>query len=586
PSRWKEGTMLRELKTATAAVLAVAVVMTAPGSATGTEGRLRLKDGYPDRRSGAEDQSFSSHGKKALPGFVPVARDALSRALGRGRLAPSSYALERARSLFRLGAVREEFGDVARPDPRAATLILRDLALRKAELGGRERVEAEKILARPNDEDGGIYGKRYNTDPTSQCTSNLCFHWVAQQGNKDFASESFVADTIATFEEVWQNQIVEQGYREPKSDADSANPGPTGQLDVYLAEIGSDGLYGYCTTDDPKVTDPDSTYPYFDASAYCVVDNDYLGFLRTPLENLRVTAAHEFFHAVQFAYDAWEDSWFMEGTSVAIEDILYDDINDNYAYLQKSQLRFPAHPVDLTNDGSGFGFRYGSWIFWRFMTEYHGTGTIADNTVLRDAWERADGSAGGKDEYSLQAIAKVSNAPGRGVPFREAFADYGWFNFIPEAVYEEGAGYLDALLGKRPPLTKVLTVSRRRPKTGALSTELDHLTHAYAAFDPGRGTDGKKLKVKLDLPRYKRGPEATLLVIRKDGLVTVKPFALNSDGDAARSAPFSRSKIRTVILVLTNASTRTKCWQSFVDRSCRGRPLDDDLGFTFKAKLR
>ena len=46
-----------------------------------------------------------------------------------------------------------------------------------------------------------------------------------------------------------------------------------------------------------------------------------------------MTAAHEFFHAVQFAYDAADDQWFMESTATWMEDEIYDDVNDNLQYL-------------------------------------------------------------------------------------------------------------------------------------------------------------------------------------------------------------------------------------------------------------
>jgi hypothetical protein len=84
---------------------------------------------------------------------------------------------------------------------------------------------------------------------------------------------------------------------------------------VYLADVGANGLYGYCTTDDPSAFDPN--YPYFDVSAFCVVDNDMSpsqfqgGANRVPA--LQVTLAHKFIHAVQAAYDWFEDAWFMEG---------------------------------------------------------------------------------------------------------------------------------------------------------------------------------------------------------------------------------------------------------------------------------
>ena len=45
----------------------------------------------------------------------------------------------------------------------------------------------------------------------------------------------------------------------------------------------------------------------------------------TSVNPMRVTAAHEFFHAIQFAYDVDEDLWFMEGTATWVEDEVYDD---------------------------------------------------------------------------------------------------------------------------------------------------------------------------------------------------------------------------------------------------------------------
>ena len=88
-------------------------------------------------------------------------------------------------------------------------------------------------------------------------------------------------------------------------------------------------FYGYCTTDDPNIIDEETTYEYWDASAYCVLDNDYSSTQfpnpTTPLENLQVTAAHEYFHAVQFAYDIGEDAWLMEATATWVEDEVFDD---------------------------------------------------------------------------------------------------------------------------------------------------------------------------------------------------------------------------------------------------------------------
>ena len=46
------------------------------------------------------------------------------------------------------------------------------------------------------------------------------------------------------------------GYRAPLSDASSSDHGPDGKLDIYLSNLGNDGLYGYCTSDDPGLNTP------------------------------------------------------------------------------------------------------------------------------------------------------------------------------------------------------------------------------------------------------------------------------------------------------------------------------------------
>ncbi len=129
--------------------------------------------------------------------------------------------------------------------------------------------------------------------------------------------------------------------------------------------MGAQGLYGFCTSE--KQFRPNGP---FDAWAYCVLDNDYRPGQfpsLTPLENMQVTAAHEYFHAVQFAYDAFEDSWFMEATATWAEDEIFDDINDNLQYLRRGPLRRPQVPLDKFELGGLH--QYGDWIFFRYLTE-------------------------------------------------------------------------------------------------------------------------------------------------------------------------------------------------------------------------
>jgi hypothetical protein len=500
---------------------------------------------------------------KRPPTLTPVAHDALTRALDRGELTEAQYALERARSLFSLGAVRREFGHVSRPNPRAATPILRDLAIRYRFLRGTDRVRATTILARPS-------ANQTWCDPDRP----LCFHWRASGANATSAQD--VELTKSTFAGVWNLEIGQYGYRQPLSDGD-------GFTDIYLGDVGSQGLFGYCTTDDPNASS--TSYPYSDVSAYCVLDNDFsqqqFGDSQTSQEFREVTAAHEFFHAIQFHYDWLEDLWLMEGTAMVMEDQYADDVNDNVNYLGNSALTSPGTPVDR---GSG-GFEYGAWIFWRFLVEDFGE--LADPLVIRQVWERADGSSDedgggpdtvGPDDYSLQAARRVFAA--RGSSFRSLFGKFARVNRTPARSYSEGASYPHA------PLSHTYYLGRTHRGTGWQSTRLRHLASRYNAFKPGRhASSNGSLRVRVDLPRRWRGPEAYLLVRRTSGSWYFRKLALDSSGDGVRRVPFGRGTIREVDLVLTNASTRMRCGRG-TDYSCSGVGADDLGYYKFRATLR
>jgi hypothetical protein len=286
-----------------------------------------------------------------------------------------------------------------------------------------------------------------------------------------------------------------------------------------------------------------------------------------------VTVAHEFFHAVQFAYDAFEDAWFMEGTAVWMEDEVYDDVNDNYQYFADSQLRHPEKPLDFGTQGY-LGW-YGSWIFFRFLEEY-----IADRpdpSIVRAAWEAADGAPGGPDRYSTAAIQAALKQ--RQWRFRWAYADFGAWNANPGATYAEGQAY------PTPPFAGKLTVRSSKPNLGPFVLRMDHLTTGYVRVKPGSGVAANaKLRVRVDGPDFARGPEATLVVEKANGARSYVAVKLNARGDGAKTVRFGKGKIASVTLVLTNASIRFTCWKD-TRYSCMGKPKDDDTRHAFEVSL-
>ena len=544
----------------------------------------------------------ASAAPKPLPRPVPVAQDALARALANGQLTPAAYTLERARSLFHLGAVRREFGDVARPDPHAATLILRDVALRVDQLPPAERARAQRLLARPSDgpNDPEHWGWFVPEAPASPiCDANVCYHWV------DFADDpvdappaadadtnnvpDWVEDVVQPkFANVWQEEIVNLGNPAPLSDNTSPNDGGENEgdpnrhkLDVYLVDVGSVGLFGFCTSDDPR-TFAGSTYPYFDISAYCVVDNDFTNFgsAWTPQQFLQVTAAHEFRHASQFAEDAWEDWWLLEGEAMWMEGQVYPAVTDRIRYLDRSPIRRPDRSLDHGTNS----YEYGAWIFFRFLAEQF------DEAIVRELWAYADGSGDndgpgpdgiGPDQYSM--LAAASAIGDRGAAFASSFATFAVWNRSPARYYDEGALY------PSPPSATQWGLGPGGT-TGWRSTQLRHLATAYYTFKPSSTLHSTaRLRVAVDGPTLATRPSAKLIIVSTSGYV-VRNLSLDSSGNGVLSVSFKPGVVKRVDLVLTNASRRynlNTCWTGTTTYSCGGAVAKDELrAYRFKAAVR
>ncbi len=512
---------------------------------------------------------------------------------GTGSHAAAQRALQRAERAIE-PAPNELRRGVQQRTRSDATAVLRELALRLGALGPKDRRRARAILARPSDH-RDPYGFSYSRDSRpvmKSCTPRLCIHWVKRgndappqgdsnhDGRRDWVQ---VSQKVVTH--VYKTEVGRLGYRAPKGDTSSRDYGtrgnPNPKLDVYLANTGNRGIYGYCATDDPHITRASSNYRYGDASSYCVLDNDYAEFpANKPADNLRVTAAHELFHAVQFAYDFGEDLWLMEGTAVWMEDKVYDSINDNYQFLSRSALTRPQHPTDLGWNG----YEYGSWLLWRYLTEHAARhGIRPGSTLIKAEWKRADAAPSGPNDYSLQALRRILKRHGTSVA--KQFAHYSAANAAPDGYYSEGAGYRKAV--GRPPAARTYTLAGGERR--AASVVLDHLASKYVKLSPGKHlSPSARLRVKVDLPARYKGSAATLVMRFKSGATRLRPFDLNGRGNGSKWASFDRHSLASAVLSLANGSARIpegSCGKGYRPVSCYGRPSDDGLYFRFAAKV-
>jgi hypothetical protein len=448
-------------------------------------------------------------------------------------------------------------GDARTGDP-SATVALRDLWMARPDLTGVEALEAEALLARPTDGVGDPFGNGYAVPSTRSCGEHVCVHHVTSTADAP-PSADWVNLSLATLESTYAREVGELGYRAPLGDG---SIGGDARLDVYLKDLGT-GLYGYCAAEYRKKGRT--------ASGFCVLDNDYAPAQfpsgKSPQDNLTVTAAHEFFHAVQYAYDYAEDPWMMESTATWMEERVADDVDDNRQYLQYSQLKAPFVPLDAFS--STYGFQYGNWIFWEYLTQEYSQG------MVKKAWKAAGGSRKDGGRYSLQALEAVLRKKGG---LTKVYADFAAANTMPGLVYAEGAAY-----GDTPPLGEATLT--RASRSWKKSTRLDHLAGDSVRIRPGGDLSGGKwrLKVRVDAPSRATSPAATVLVHRTDGTVKKVRVRLDRRGNGATQVPFSAAAVSVVTVSLVNVSTRFRCGRK-TTLSCAGVSRDDKQKFTVRAK--
>jgi hypothetical protein len=231
----------------------------------------------------------------------------------------------------------------------------------------------------------------------------------------------YVNRTGEYFDRAWFYQCDTLGYDTPPFD--SAMGGGLDLYDVYMHHYS--GAYGVTFSEFPSYQRPGRNNDY---TSYIYVDPTYAGFgYNDRTLPMKVTSAHEFFHAVQFAYNVGAGGWYMENCATWMEDIMWDDINDNYAYLYYF-LNYPHYPLTTANGG----FEYGAFLWPMFLYQNHG------HEFIRQSWVYC---------INLPAVAALDQVCiDYGTLFEEQYAIFSLWNYLTNYRddgnhYEEGGSY-------------------------------------------------------------------------------------------------------------------------------------------------
>jgi hypothetical protein len=265
----------------------------------------------------------------------------------------------------------------------------------------------------------------------------------------------------ATFDQVYEAEINQLGFREPLSDEiyhDRPDYGGDGRFDVYLLDQGS-GADGYvvqesCTTGTPQR-----------CAGYMVVENDFVGYgYSSAASGMKILASHEFFHVIQNAYRVGLDGAFAEGTAVWATEQVFPEQTDFEGFV-KNFFKSPGRPIDDGPQSPSDLYPYGTAIWPAFLSERYGAALLP--AILEELSEKGAAST------SLDAIETVLSRDHQS-SLAQAFAEFALWNYLTGDRAIPGRGYHAATS-----LPLVAVVDRPDKHPFRITGEMAYLSSAY-----------------------------------------------------------------------------------------------------------
>ena len=295
----------------------------------------------------------------------------------------------------------------------------------------------------------------------------------------------YVENCASILDFVWVKEVDTLGYIPPPSDGwypAWKDNGGDGKYDVYLRAFGTE--YLGLTTSETTYTEGSTAY-----TSFIELDNDYLGYppYHEQLDWLRVTAAHEFFHAIQFGYDGTEyegtvkneKPYWMEMSATWMEDQVYDNIND-YIYYLPYFFNYPWLSL-RTFRGIGDLHPYGSCVWPIFLGE-----RFNDINIVKNIWSVCAQVPGDNVLPATEQILRDLY----GSSLNQAFQEFSVWNYftadraIVTLFYSEGDLFWTKDITPKPIKVYETNIHQVYPVTGTVSQLPEDLGTTYITFKP------------------------------------------------------------------------------------------------------
>jgi MYXO-CTERM domain-containing protein len=347
------------------------------------------------------------------------------------------------------------------------------------------------------------------------------------------ADASGVPDFVEQVGEVYDEVLahyVALGFEQPLSDEAIADNGGDGRFDVYLVDFAGvgDGHYTNDACMDQR------------CAGYMVQENDYAGYgYPSTLVANRILGSHEFFHAVQAAYDIEQGSIFAEGTAVWATES-FDPSLDDFEYFLDGYLKNCDRSLDVPLPGPVDPFSYGSAIWFQFLEERIGVGTVLDLCQ-----RTVNGGSGGEDpDWYEQLDPALESA---GTSFADAFLEFATYNLMTGKYADPARSYAN---GSNYPLVKIEDVAL--PYADEELRVFHSSTQYYEAPPAGRGAVTAALVAPAEDPTATQG--VTLLLASRT-TSDFGPILIVADATAGVETVDAAGADAVVVAVVNGART-------------------------------
>ncbi len=365
-----------------------------------------------------------------------------------------------------------------------------------------------------------------------------------EKAAKDLAAEIDGSD-------MWWKERVAMLGDQPCSDAKypkDMDNGGDGKLDIYLitqTSVRNNNDW------DKALSAAGITIPEWLGTDGCAISTVIMINPLLPSENMKVTAAHELFHAFQYALVPMSKNvpdyfWWMEASATWAEDLVYPATDFEQSLLKQGKWAYndtPNGPLDYWEKGSQR--QYAAYI-WPFYLSHRPGGTPE---IVGNIWKNS------LNMTPLQSMAQLLDFP---TAFRE-FALWNWNKPPVQKYSDHGAPIPEYLLSQN---TKDITAgmglsSSKSPYTMDISLEKVSIQY-WRLPGTSQDTDIKKLRFDLAGLRGRKGAGIqAIITLGVPGSPRYRQFTEDWSDRDERAFCLATENVTDVILAVSNSDITT-----------------------------